>query len=663
MDSGVGLCDSNMYSIIFAFTFQITYSMSGAIQELKQVEQLLKQEQESDREEYNKKVLAISVKERVGQGICWFPVHLKKQYYGTAERLVIEIENIGNKDAEHGFQSGAVVSVFTNSAYGPSEKSQVSGVVNFVKGQLMQITMNSDELPDWFYDSKIGVQLLFDENSYKEMFKAVKKVQNADHGRLAELREVLLGYKKPEFKKAQRLQISGLNASQNDAINQVLTSKDVAIIHGPPGTGKTTTLVEAIYQTLKSETQVLVCAQSNAAVDLLTEKLSDRGLSVMRLGHPARVTQKLLHLTLDARIAEHESYREIKKLRKDAEEYRRMAFKYKRKFGSREREQRKLLFQEAHAILNQADMLEHYITSDLMQKCQVITCTLAGAEHYLIKGLTFSTLFIDEAAQAIEPACWIPILKAERVIMAGDHCQLPPTIKSYEAAKAGLEETLFEKIANRLEVDNLLRTQYRMHEQIMDFSSRVFYKNELVADEQNKSWLLVEGDDPVQFIDTAGCGFTEHTEKESKSTANKNEASLALTILEKLQESIGHNILNQSSIGIITPYKAQLHILKELVEESETGKSLKENITINTVDAFQGQERDVIIISLVRCNEKGEIGFLKDTRRMNVAMTRARKKLIIIGDSATVGNFPFYSKFLDYVNEVGAYRSAFEFLE
>lgn len=632
--------------------------MSKAIQELKNLEHLLRQELEADREEYNKRVLSVTIKDRVGQGICWFPVYLRKQYYGTAERLILEIENSAIEDQEHAFQPGSVVSLFSTSV---SESQQVSGVINYVKKRLMVITMNSDELPDWAFDGKMGVQLLFDEGSYREMFSALRKVRKAEQGRLAGLREILLGCQQAVFSDQPPIDIPGLNNSQNAALNNVIRARDIAIIHGPPGTGKTTTLVEAIYQTLKKEAQVLVCAQSNAAVDLLTEKLSDRGLSVLRLGHPARVTEKLLHLTLDARIAEHESYREIKKLRKQAEEYRRMAQQYKRKFGKRERDQRKLLFREAHSILNQADMLEHYITGDLMSKSQVIASTLVGSEHYLLKGMAFSTLFIDEAAQALEPACWIPIVKAERVVMAGDHCQLPPTIKSYEAGKAGLEETLFEKIARRQNVDVMLAVQYRMHEQIMGFSSREFYKNELKAFETNKHWMLADGELPVNFIDTAGCGFNEHTERESKSTGNKDEANLVLLALEELQSNVGFDLLKTHSIGIVTPYKAQVRILKDLFEESEFGKSLAENISINSVDAFQGQERDVIIISLVRSNEKGEIGFLKDTRRMNVAMTRARKQLVVIGDSATVGNFPFYSRFLDYVNEVGGYRSGFEF--
>jgi len=635
--------------------------MSKSIQELKHLEELLKMERDADREAYHRKVLSVSVKDRVAQGICWYPIHIKKQYYGTAERLILEVENIGNKETEHAFQSGSVVALFTNNPQGGGRPQQVSAVVNYIKKQTMVITMNDDELPDWVGDGKSGVQLLFDENSYKEMFSALKRVRKADHGRIAELREILLGHKAPAFDKLPSINAPGLNAKQQDAVRQVLSARDIAIIHGPPGTGKTTTLVEAIYQTLSQETQVLVCAQSNAAVDLLTEKLSDRGLSVLRLGHPARITEKLLHMTLDARIAEHESYREIKKLRKEAEEYRRLAFKYKRNYGHSEREQRKRLFQEAHSILNQADMLEHYITSDLMQKSQVVTCTLTGAQHYLIKGMTFSTLFIDEAAQATEPACWIPILKANRVIMAGDHCQLPPTIKSFEAGKAGLEETLFQKIAKRLSVSTMLNVQYRMHRQIMTFSSRIFYEEELLADGTVKNHTLAPGDAPLQFIDTAGCGFAEYTEKETKSTGNKEEASLCMAVLDDLIDTVGEAVLRDASVGIITPYKAQLHILRDKLEASKLEPAIRENISVNTVDAFQGQERDIIMISLVRSNEKGEIGFLKDTRRMNVAMTRARKKLIIIGDSATVGHFPFYSHLLDYVQEIEGYRSGFEY--
>ena len=633
--------------------------MSKAIQELKNLEQLLKTEQQADREEYQRKVLSVSIKDRVNQGICWHPVLLKKQYYGTAERLVLEVEKNVADEQEHAFQPGSVISLFTNMPHGAAESRQVTGVVNYVKKNVMVMTMNSDELPDWVFDGKMGVQLLFDEGTYREMFAALLKVRKAERGRLAELREILLGYQPPAFLPAEKTAVEGLNDSQNEALSKILSAKDVALIHGPPGTGKTTTLVEAIFQTLKKETQVLVCAQSNAAVDLLTEKLSDRGLGVLRLGHPARVTEKLLHMTLDARIAEHESYREIKKLRKQAEEYRRMAQKYKRNFGKAERDQRKRLFREAHAVLNQADMLEHYITADLMTKSQVITCTLTGAQHYLIRGMMFSTLFIDEAAQALEPACWIPITKAERVVMAGDHCQLPPTIKSFEAAQQGLEETLFQKIAARARADVMLTTQYRMNETIMRFSSREFYNNELTAHASNKDRMLTPDEPAVTFIDTAGCGYGEYTDKESKSTGNRDEALLVLAAMEEIRNALGEELMARNTVGVITPYKAQVNILRELFEESEWAKWLGHSVAVNTVDAFQGQERDIIIISLVRSNERAEIGFLKDTRRMNVAMTRARKKLVVIGDSATVGNFPFYSRFLDYINEVGGYKSAF----
>ena len=635
--------------------------MSKAINEIKSLEALLAQERDADRAQYQQKVMSVSVKDRVGQGICWYPIDIKKQYYGTAERLILEVENIGNHEQEHTFQSGSVVSLFTQSVSGNVEGNAVTGVINYIRKNTMFLTMNDDELPDWTYGNKLGIQLIFDENTYKQMFAALKKVRKADEGRLKELREILLGYQPATFNDHPAIRIPGLNDSQNQALNKCISANDAALIHGPPGTGKTTTLVETIGEVLKTESQVLVCAQSNAAVDLLTEKLDDKGIRVLRLGHPARVTDKLLHMTLDARIAEHENYGDIKKLRKQADEYRRMAQKYKRNFGKSEREQRKLLYQESRAALNQADMLEHYITNDLMAKSQVISCTLTKADHYLLKGMMFSSLFIDEAAQAIEPAAWIPLLKAERVIMAGDHCQLPPTIKSYDAARQGLEETLFEKVADRLSVDVMLNTQYRMHEKIMHFSSRIFYNDELLANDQNRHWLIQPNDDPVTFVDTAGCGYFEYREKESRSTANKGEAELLLEVLVEMESGYGLEVLQKASIGIITPYKAQLHLLKELIEESDLGQQLQEQITINTVDAFQGQERDIILISLVRSNENGEIGFLKDTRRMNVAMTRARKKLVVIGDSATIGNFSFYSEFLDYINENGAYRSGFEF--
>jgi ATP-dependent RNA/DNA helicase IGHMBP2 len=408
---------------------------------------------------------------------------------------------------------------------------------------------------------------------------------------------------------------------------------------------------------------VLVSAPSNAAIDLLVDKLSEQGLNVLRIGHPARVTEQSLSKTLDARIASHPNYQELRALRKKMEQVRSSAMKYKRNFGWQEKEQRRLLLQEAKALKSDADTLEFYIVNDLLQNAQAICCTLVGSSHPVLRGRKFKTVFIDEAAQALEPACWIPLLRAERAVFAGDHQQLPPTIKSVEASREGLARTLFEKgIEKQPHCVSMLEVQYRMHEQIMRFSSDYFYNGRLIAHESVKAALLRPGQAPVEFIDTAGCGYNETQDPETLSRLNEEEARLLIHLVEMLVEEIGAGawIDERLTMGIITPYRAQVDHLQKLAEASPVLEPLQALITINTVDAFQGQERDVIAISFVRSNDKGEVGFLGDIRRTNVAMTRARKKLIMAGDSATLGSHPFYLKLLDFVQEGGFYKSAFE---
>jgi superfamily I DNA and/or RNA helicase len=632
--------------------------------------ELLRVERQADLEQYRQKVLLVPLNRKTKEGKCWYPVSLKRHYIGTGERLIIEVERTQHLDQAHVFQSGKVVSIFSNTRNNP-EKHHTGGVINYVRDSSMVITLNSDDLPDWIDDPLLGVDLMFDEMAYREMEFAMKEVIKASGNRLAELRDILIGsrlpvssYQLPET--GNREAVTNLNSSQWKALEKVLSAEDVAIIHGPPGTGKTTTLVQAIKQTVEKEKQVLVCAPSNAAVDLLVEKLSEQNLRVLRIGHPARVTEQTLSKTLDSKIAMHEHYKELRMLRKKMEQLREMAFKYKRNFGYAEREQRKQLMQEAKAMKADADVLEFYIINDLLQNSDVIACTLVGASNNILRGRRYKTAFIDEAAQALEPACWIPILRAERVVLAGDHCQLPPTIKSIEAARQGLSKTLFEKcIQNKPHTASMLQVQYRMHEDIMRFPSRYFYHDELLANATVRDHTLVKNNEdgnsvsvpPIEFVDTAGCGFTEAQDPETLSRYNEQEAQLLIHHLEKLIREIGVDDWKYS-IGIITPYSAQVERLVKLAEASEELSSLSKIITINTVDAFQGQERDVIAISFVRSNEKSEVGFLSDIRRTNVAITRARKKLIMCGDSATLSTNPFYLELLEYVQLKGYYDSA-----
>ncbi len=575
--------------------------------------ELLKQERQADLEQYKQKVMLLPLSRKTKEGKSWYPVRLVRHYIGTGERLIIEVERTQHLNQAHVFQSGKVVNVFCNARNTPGKEHE-GGVINYVRDNTMVITLNSDELPDWIDDPLLGVDVMFDEMTYREMEFAMKEVMRAEGNRLAALREIILGYKMPgvsdERIAASDPIVSGLNESQKNALYNIRRSQDVAIVHGPPGTGKTTTLVEAIRISVKEEKQVLVTAPSNAAVDLLVDKLSEAGLKVLRIGHPARVTEQTLSKTLDARIANHEHYRDLRNMRKRMEQLRDMAFKYKREYGYSERQQRKLLLQEAKALKADADVLEFYIINDLLQNSEVIACTLVGSSHPTLRGKKYKTVFIDEAGQALEPACWIPIIRAERVVLAGDHHQLPPTVKSFEAGKAGLSKTLFGML-------------------------------------------------PVEFIDSAGCGFTEEQDPETLSRYNEEEARFLIRQVERLILHFGTDNWRYS-IGIITPYSAQVERLIKLAEASEELSALASFITINTVDAFQGQERDVIAISLVRSNEKSEVGFLSDIRRTNVAITRAKKKLIMVGDSATLGAHPFYLELIEYMQQRGFYKSVYE---
>jgi ATP-dependent RNA/DNA helicase IGHMBP2 len=625
--------------------------------------ELLKQERQADLEQYRQKVLLVPLHRKTKEGKCWYPVTLKRDYIGTGERLIIEVERTNHLDQPHVFQSGKMVSVFSN-AKGSPDKHYIGGVINYVRDNTMVITVNGDDLPDWIDDTLLGIDLMFDEMAYREMEAAMKSIIKAEDSRAAELRDTLLGYRLPVISAALpetwNLQpATTLNDSQQQALKRVLEAQDVAIIHGPPGTGKTTTLVQAIKQTVKIERQVLVSAPSNAAVDLLVEKLSEQGLNVVRIGHPARVTEQSLSKTLDARIANHDHFKELRALRKKMEQVRSKAFKFKRNFGYAERQERSLLRQEAKALKADADVLEFYIINDILNTSDVVACTLVGSSHPMLRGRRYKSVFIDEAAQALEPACWIPILRAERVVLAGDHQQLPPTIKSVEAAREGLAKTLFEKCIERHpQSASMLQVQYRMNESIMQFSSDYFYHGGLIADESVKHHTVINLP-PVDFIDTAGCGFNETQDPETLSRYNEEEARVLITQLEKLIQTVG--IEDWSfTLGIITPYSAQVERLTKLAEASEELSAVDRYVTINTVDAFQGQERDIIAISFVRSNDKGEIGFLGDIRRTNVAMTRAKKKLIMVGDSATLGTHAFYTALLEYVQHKEFYRSAWE---
>ncbi len=641
--------------------------MSEIINELRRVQELLKIEQEEDRQQYRIKSQKSTIAERKAMGFCWYPVTISKEEIGFGSKVVIELERTKDRDQLHLFQAGKAAALFSNNG----ERQSINGVIVGIKRNKVILATNKEDLPDWIEDGRLGIDLTFDEMSYREMEIAMRKVMDAHRTRLAELRDILLGDAPARFTDEQVDEIPVLNPSQNDAVRKIVQAKDVAIIHGPPGTGKTTTLVQAILKTLETQSRLLVTAPSNTAVDLLTEKLATEGVNVIRIGNPSRVSDVLLEHTLDAQVMNHRSYKSLKDYRKTAAEYKRMAYQFKRTFGHEERLQRQFFKAESRRLLEEADRVEDYITEDLLNNVQVITCTLVGASNKSIRNLEYDTVFIDEAAQALEPACWVPITRAKRVVLAGDHHQLPPTVKSFQAEKGGLGLTLFEKCIQRQPgVATMLKTQYRMHHHIMEFSNQQFYNGELLAHESVHSSDLHEFSThfpaglAVEFIDTAGCGYNEIVNPEAQSSANPDEADLLLNHLEHLLKnySLADEEVDHLKIGVIAPYRAQINYLEDKVEHMPHLHELRQqrHLSVGTVDSFQGQERDIIYISMTRSNEQGEIGFLADMRRMNVAMTRAKKKLVIVGDSATLSQHPFYADFLAYAERIHAYRSAWE---
>ncbi|MFT3703948.1 MAG: AAA domain-containing protein [Agriterribacter sp.] len=630
----------------------------------KKLQDLLKIERAQDQLTYQQLIESSSVNDRRANGLTWYPIAIRDTEMSRGDYITVEVERTTHHDLPHQLRFGASAALFSNHN---AKENRVEGVINFQSGNKLKITLRTDELPDWSSDGKLGIDLLFDDNSYDEMQQALKTAialyENDKENRLI---KILTGEKPATFQETDfHFTNTILNTSQKRAVEKILSVNELCIVHGPPGTGKTTTLVQAIKALIAQDhKQVLVVAPSNTAVDLLSEKLSEQGLNVLRVGNPARVSERLMSLTLDSKMAEHSSMKDVKKMKKQANEFRNMAHKYKRNFGKAEREQRKALFDEAHKIIKDVERTEQYIIDDLVARAQVITATLVGANHYSVRNLKYHTAIIDEAGQALEPACWIPILKAQKVILAGDHCQLPPTIKSEEAARNGLNTTLLEKcVAKHPDAVVLLEEQYRMHEKIMGYSSGVFYQHRLKAHPSVAQHLLFDADNPIVFIDTAGCGFDEKTE--GTAISNPEEAAFVFKHFSHLINELSTHYINGHfpSIGIISPYRQQIQLLREQLQNNTALQPYTNKIAVNTIDSFQGQERDIIYISMTRSNTESNIGFLSDIRRMNVAMTRARKKLVVIGDSATLSQLPFYANFISYAEQHNAYVSAWEFVD
>ena len=657
------------------------------IQALLQQRTLLQLEYYTEKEAFRKLTEQMGMQRKVKRGDAWFPLRVGKSFYNSLNQTAIEVFRTSDQDIEHNFEFGRPVMFFMvkkmdkNENQGRKVQSikyfSFTGTVSYVDGDRMVITVpDSAPLLDLQQSTEpIGVQLSFDETSYKLMFEALDRVMKAKNNRLAYLRDLFYSHQKAGRFSFEPMKFPWLNPTQERAVNEVLWAKDVAIVHGPPGTGKTTTLVEAINETLMRESQVLVCAQSNMAVDWISEKLVDRGINVLRIGNPTRVNDKMLGFTYERRFESHPDYPQLWAIRKAIRELRK-----NRKKGSEN------YHQKMDRLKSRAAEIEIRINSELFGEARVIACTLVGSAHRLLEGMKFGTLFIDEAAQALEAACWIPMKRASRVILAGDHCQLPPTVKSIAALRAGLGKTLMERIAeNKPEVVTLLKIQYRMNDEIMRFSSDWFYGGKVESAPQIKYRSVLDYDHPITWIDTSNeenqitiegedapedsastsssvsaanqnsdLNFKEQFVGESFGRINKAEAELTLlTLAEYFTKISKQRVLSESiDVGIISPYRAQVQYLKKLIKKYEFFKPYRRLISVNTVDGFQGQERDVILISLVRSNDEGQIGFLKDLRRMNVAMTRARMKLIILGNKDTMTKHPFYKKLWEYVEAI-----------
>lgn len=617
------------------------------ILELQKQRVLLQAEYEAERQEFQRQTETMGLGRKVKRGDCWWPLQVGRSYYNSLNQLVVEVGRNEDTDIEHNFEYGRQVMFFHVDASDNITYFKFTGTVSYAQESRMVIVVpDGNAVAELQGHERVGVQLSMDEHTYQLMFNAIDRVTKAKGNRLAQLRDLFYNHSKTEKFSFAPLRFPWLNPTQEHAVNEVLLAKDVSIVHGPPGTGKTTTLVEAIYETLRRENQVLVCAQSNMAVDWISERLMDRGVEVLRIGNPTKVNDKMLGFTYERRFEAHPDYPQLWAIRKTIRELR-----------SAKRRGSDSYHQKLDRLKSRETELELRINNELFNSARVISCTLAGSASRVLEGMKFATLFIDEAAQALEAACWIAIRKANRVIFAGDHCQLPPTVKCLEAIKGGLARTLMERIVNsNPQVVTLLKVQYRMNDDIMRFSSNWFYGGEVESAPEVRYRSILDLDTPMTWIDTATLDIEAHEELvgETYGRINRAEARLTIDTLQHYFERLGRQrVLDERlDVGIISPYRAQVQLLRRMLRKSAYFKPLRHLITVNTVDGFQGQERDIIVISMVRQNEEGQIGFLRDLRRMNVAITRARMKLFIMGDSTTMTRHPFYRKLYHYIKSL-----------
>ena len=578
-----------------------------------------------------------TLKSLKAEGLALHPIVVTRKNFGYADYPEISFRL--NFPAEtNQFKDGAAIECFYTG------EEPVKGVLISLDGKVGEFRLFAPDFPDWIEDNGVGIKLAPDQRTTTIMKTVLNSLENNKElfQLFKQLQDDSPGEKTPAIAANQSLVFNNqhLNESQQQAVIAITQNESITIVHGPPGTGKTTTLIEAIVQLIKAGEKVLVSAPSNTAVDNIAKGLITQGIQVLRVGNASKVDETIFLHTPEGRLSNSKQQKEIKELKIRAEQFRKMALKYKRSFGKEEREQRNLLFKEVKNIRTEIKKLQAYNEEKLYTEAEVILGTPIGLYDAKINHLTFHTLVMDEAGQCIEPLAWCIFPLAQKYVLAGDHFQLPPTILSNEAARLGLNQSILERSIASVNNIFLLNTQYRMREAIAGFSSAYFYKGLLQT-----AAHLKNTDAHISFIDTAGSGYNEEQGSNGMSLQNEGE----LQIVQKLL--IAEN-LNPLTTAFISPYAGQVAAAKE---------TLPKEMRISTIDSFQGQEKEIIILSLVRSNDDGEIGFLKDYRRMNVAITRAKEQLFVIGDSATIGADAFYNAFLSYVEKQGIYKTVWEF--
>ena len=598
-----------------------------------------------------------SLEEKIESGISWSPCDVLKSYFTIGEKVEVQFERRLRKMQPHKLRTGAACM-----AYLPNQdEHEYKGVISFLRKDKIGVIFSNDRVisDKDFLSGQVCIELVYDERPYRIMKEAIEALKTSNNNNASYLRDGIVT--KDVFdgiihdRQSHDIDFLPLNESQKIAIKQSMHADSISIIHGPPGTGKTTTLVQLIRILLQFEKRILVCAPSNNATDLLARQLDDINLNVVRVGNVSRISNDTAHLSLPNLAANAQEWQHIKKVKIAADDALKKANKFKRVFGEQERKERRMLRKESRDLKKWARELEDKLVQDILSQSQVICSTLIGAASREITGMHFDTVVIDEASQALEAECWNVISRANKVILAGDHFQLPPTVMSKDAKALNFDTTLLDLLTDQIKFSSLLNTQYRMNRQILSFPNQMFYDNQLLSEETVKERYLDNDQEGIVFIDTAGAGFEEAINPETRSRWNEGEYFI-------LRE---HFVLNQSlyvdqSIGIICPYSEQVKFIKEQVENDPCFRDY--NIEVNSIDGFQGQEKDVIYISLVRSNETAEIGFLSDQRRFNVALTRAKKKLIVIGDSATLAQHKMFADWIDHMEKMDAYQSAWQYM-